>query len=112
MLRSVFAIALMAACHPAPAPTVVHATPLAMPAATTAPTSPIRQDFELLGTSPVGPLHEVLATGHECEQERQGPTGPIGEQLPRPAPLSGRRLIITVSPDACQRHRNGQPLLH
>jgi hypothetical protein len=104
MLRLVFATALIAACHPAPAPTVVRATPVA--AAPIVDTSPVRQDFEAIDATVLGPLHEVLATGHEC---RQQPTGPIDDA---PVPIGGRRMLITASPDACERHRDGRPVLH
>jgi len=111
MLRLVFATAVLAACHPAPAPTVVHAAPIA-PLAAALPTpivTQVRQDYELLTAMPPGPLHEVIATGHECKQERPGPID--DEPLPVP-PLTGRRLLITVTPIACERHRDGQPVLH
>jgi len=75
MLRSVFVIGLMAACHPAPAPTVVHPPPPAV-ATPLAQTAPVRQDFELTVDVAPGPLHEVLATGHgPCDS--QPPRGPI-----------------------------------
>ena len=111
MLRLVFATAVLAACHPAPAPTVVRGAPSA-PIATALPTpsvTPVRQDYELLEAMSPGPLHEVLATGHECKQERPGPID--DEPLPVP-PVPGRRLLITVTPIASERHRDGQPVLH
>lgn len=101
MLRSVFAIALIAACHPAPAPTVVRAAPLA--AAPTAPASPIRQDFETLDAPGPGPLHEVIATGHECKQEQ--PTPIDGRPMPSTAPT----LQITATPAGCARPEHGVP---
>jgi hypothetical protein len=105
MLRSVFVIAMLAACHPAPAPTVVRTTPAAAAVHAPAP-APVRQDYELAVDLSPGPLHEVLATGHECRQERRGP---IDDE---PVPIDGRRLIITATPIACERHRDGQPVLH
>jgi hypothetical protein len=107
MLRLVFATAILAACHPAAAPTVVHASaPIA--AAPITQTSPIRQDFELLDGMARGPLHEVLATGHECRQQQRGPI----DDEPVTGPVPGRRLLISVTPIACERHRDGLPVLH
>jgi hypothetical protein len=101
MLRLVFATVLMAACHPAPAPTVVHAAPIA--AAQPAPTSRVRQDFEMSDAIQPGPLHEVLATGHECRQTPIAqPTGPIEPIQPIDRPLQ-----ITVESAACQPFVNG-----
>jgi hypothetical protein len=104
MLRSVFAIAVLAACHPTPAPTVVRAAPNAA-AEPTLQATPVRQDFDASEAVQAGPLHEVLATGHECRQ----PPGPIDDQ-----PVTGRPLRITVTPIACgpvaDRHRGlGMP---
>jgi hypothetical protein len=66
MLRRVFVIGMLAACHPAPAPTIVHVPP-PMVAAPIAQTSPVRQDFELV-LAPVTPLAETIVTGHgACE---------------------------------------------
>jgi len=99
MLRSVFVIATLAACHPAPAPTVVRATPVVAVPAPGA--TPVRQDFDVGEAVQPGPLHEVLATGHECKQE----PGPIDE------PVTGRPLLITATatPAECgpvaDRHR-------
>ena len=101
MLRLVFATALLAACHPAPAPTVVHAAPIA--AAPAAQTSPVRQDFEMSGAIQPGPLHEVLATGHECRQAPVSqPTGPIEPIQPIDRPLQ-----IATEPAACQPFVDG-----
>jgi hypothetical protein len=74
MLRRVFVIGIMTACHPAPAPTVVHATAPVIAAPITR-TSPVRQDFDLVYAS-YGPLAETIVTGHgPCET--QPPRGPI-----------------------------------
>jgi hypothetical protein len=105
MLRRVFVIGLMAACHPAPAPTVVHAPPPAV-ATPLAQTAPVRQDFELSVEMRPGPLHEVLATGHEC---RETSPSPIDDT---PMPITGRRLVITTTPTVCARHRDAWPVLH
>ena len=73
MLRRVFVIATLAACHPAPAPAVVHPAPVA--AAPITQTSPVRQDFDLVYAS-YGPLAETIVTGHgPCETSP--PRGPI-----------------------------------
>ncbi len=77
MLRLVLVTAVLAACHPAPAPTVVHAAPLAplVQRAVTPAASPVRQDFDLVYAS-YGPLAETIVTGHgPCEI--QPPRGPI-----------------------------------
>jgi hypothetical protein len=103
-LRRACVIAMLGACHPTPAPTVVHAAPPTV-AAPVSQAAPVRQDFELSVELLPGPLHEVLATGHEC---RQPPTSPIDDT---PVPIDGRRLIITATPTACARHRDGRPVL-
>jgi len=73
MLRSVFAIAFVMACHPAPAPTLARAAPQAAPPI--AQTSPVRQDFDFQLAS-YGPLAETITTGHgPCETP--APRGPI-----------------------------------
>ncbi|MEP6861715.1 MAG: hypothetical protein ABJE66_13900 [Deltaproteobacteria bacterium] len=75
MLRRVFVIGLMTACHPAPAPTVVH-SPAPASAAPITQTSPVRHDFDPVGVISYSPLAETIVTGHgPCETE--APRGPI-----------------------------------
>jgi len=108
MLRSVFAIALVAACHPAAAPTVARA-PATTAVAPTAPpnAAPVRQDPAIEDARFQGPLREVIATGHECKQRRPSPI----DDRPVPMPLP---QMISVSPAGCETHRElpHEPLLH
>jgi len=100
MLRSVFAIALVAACHPAAAPTVARAPATAAVAPSAPPNAaPVRQDPAIEDARFQGPLREVIATGHECKQDRSSPI----EDGPMPVP--GPRLMISVTPAGCERHR-------
>lgn len=96
MLRMVFATAVLAACHPAPAVTVVHAAPIGVAPITHA--SPVRQDFVVQLAAM--PLAEVVTTGHEC----RATPAPIPWPTPAPAdddplvPLNRRPLLITAGP--------------
>ncbi|HET9989906.1 MAG TPA: hypothetical protein VFQ65_15355 [Kofleriaceae bacterium] len=97
MLRRVFVIAMLAACHPAPAPTVVRAAPVATVPATRS--APVRQDYEVT-TDFAGPLHEVLATGHRCDERR--PNSPIvfitATDASCPPTPAGRRVEMQAPP--------------
>jgi len=108
MLRSVFAIALVAACHPAAAPTVARAPATAAVAPTARPNAaPVRQDPAIEDARFQGPLREVIATGHECKQRRPSPIDD------RPVPMPPPQMI-TATPAGCEAHRElpHEPLLH
>jgi hypothetical protein len=84
-----------------------HVAPVAAAA------SPVRQDYEPVDVTAPGPLHEVLATGHECRQQSPGPID--GQQMPAPIPMERPTLQVMAEPSRCapfvDGHRRGTWLL-